>query len=265
METWHAGIVSLRAPYTLIWTMQFNCVKNCTKNWTEYSLAQHRFPIRFVRIFVSSLCLLVRVTVVDKNKAVVCCLLATSALMLSEKKIRKRKMWSTKWYLKRNISYDAHLLHELLETDVPWDDAIVVSAGKLRKLWDSLSELRSFLCEGRLELTVLCLHYCLSKLRSLFSFFPLGLTSHSKIAQFNWECIAPLRRSTRLAFRSLPRMPAVWAWGTGQQWTLEHVGEIRHHEAEQFTALKSSHQQSNHPEHSGSLRTDPNTKTLHLN
>jgi len=35
------------------------------------------------------------------------------------------------------------------------DDAIVVSAGKLRKLWDSLSELRSYLCERRLERTVL--------------------------------------------------------------------------------------------------------------
>jgi hypothetical protein len=64
-------------------------------------------------------CLIVRVTVVDKNKAVVCCLLATSAIMLSEKKKRKRKMCSKKWYLKRNISYDAHLLNELLETDVP--------------------------------------------------------------------------------------------------------------------------------------------------
>jgi hypothetical protein len=61
----------------------------------------------------------VRVTVVDKNKAVVCCLLATSAMMLSEKKKRKRKMWSKKWYLKRNIPCDAHLLNELLETDVP--------------------------------------------------------------------------------------------------------------------------------------------------
>jgi len=38
---------------------------------------------------------------------------------------------------------------------VPWDDAIVVSAGKLRKLWDSLSELRRSLCERRLERTVL--------------------------------------------------------------------------------------------------------------
>jgi len=64
-------------------------------------------------------------------------------------------MWCKKWYLKRNISCDVHLLNELLETDVPGDDVIVVSAGKLRKLWDTLSELRSSLCERRLERTVL--------------------------------------------------------------------------------------------------------------
>jgi len=97
--------------------------------------------------------LLVRVTVVDKNKAVVCCWLATSAIMLSEKKKRKCKMWSKKWYLKRNISCDVHLLNELLEADVPEDDAIVVLAGKMRKLWGSLSELRSSVCERRLERT----------------------------------------------------------------------------------------------------------------
>jgi len=56
---------------------------------------------------------------VDKNKAVVCCLLATSTIMLSDKKKRKRKMCSKSCYLKRNISYDAHLLNELLKTDVP--------------------------------------------------------------------------------------------------------------------------------------------------
>jgi hypothetical protein len=67
---------------------------------------------------------------VDKNKVVVCSLLATSTIMLSAKKNKKRKMWSKKWYLKTNISCDVHLLNELLETD----DAIVVSAGKLRKL-----------------------------------------------------------------------------------------------------------------------------------
>jgi len=50
---------------------------------------------------------------VDKSKAVVCCLLATPATILSEKKKRKRKMWSKQWYLKRNISCDAHLLNEL--------------------------------------------------------------------------------------------------------------------------------------------------------
>jgi len=125
--------------------------KNCTKNWTECSLAQDRFLIRFV----SSMRLVVRVTMAVKSKAVVCRLLATSAIMLSEKKKRKCKMCSKKWYLKRNISCDSHLLNELLETDVPWHDAIGMSAGKLRKLWDSLSELRCSLCERRLERTVL--------------------------------------------------------------------------------------------------------------
>jgi hypothetical protein len=70
--------------------------------------------------------------------------------MLSEKKNVKRKMWSKKWYLEMNISCDAYLLNELLETNEPSEDAIVVSAGKLWKLWDSLSELRSSLFERRL-------------------------------------------------------------------------------------------------------------------
>jgi hypothetical protein len=68
---------------------------------------------RVCQFFVSSVCLLVRVTMVDKNMAVVCCLLATSAMMVSEKKKRKRNMWSKKWHLKRNISCDAHPLNEL--------------------------------------------------------------------------------------------------------------------------------------------------------
>jgi hypothetical protein len=54
--------------------------------------------------------------------------------------------------LKSNKSCDAHLLNELLETDVEDE---MVSAGTLKKLWDSLSELRSSLCERRLERTVL--------------------------------------------------------------------------------------------------------------
>jgi hypothetical protein len=36
---------------------------------------------------------------------------------------------------------DVRLLNELLEVSVSCDDTIVLSAGKLRKLWDSLSEL----------------------------------------------------------------------------------------------------------------------------
>ena len=132
-------------------------------------MAQHRFPIRFVSFFVSSSCVLVRVTMVDKNKAVVCCLLATSVVMLSEsvvmlseKKKRKGKMWSKKWYFEKEYIMRCSSaewiarngcwrLYEL----VPWDDVIVVSAAKLRKLWDSVSEMRSSLFERRLERTVL--------------------------------------------------------------------------------------------------------------
>jgi hypothetical protein len=58
---------------------------------------------------------------VDKNKAVIGCLLATSAIILSEKKKRKCKMWRKKWYLERNVSCDAHLLNELLETDAEFE------------------------------------------------------------------------------------------------------------------------------------------------
>jgi hypothetical protein len=84
-------------------------------------------------------------TMVVKNKAIVCCLLATSAIMLSEEKERKRKMCSKKWYLKSNISCDVQLLNESLETRV--EDEMLVSAGKLMKLWASLSELLSSVCD----------------------------------------------------------------------------------------------------------------------
>jgi len=101
-------------------------------------------------------------------------------------------MWSKKWYLKRNISCDVHLLNELLEADVPEDDAIVVLAGKMRKLWGSLSELRSSVCERRLERTVLRPALLPVKTAHFTQFFR-HVWRHSKITPFNWECIAPLR------------------------------------------------------------------------
>jgi len=122
--------------------------------------------------------------------------------MLSEKKKRKRKMWSKKWYLKRNISCDDYLLSELLEAEVPWEDAIVVSAGKLRKLWDSLSRLRSsvwktFGQDSSEACAIACQNF------AVYSVFLSGMTSHSKIAQFNWECTAcfSLKQQIRPAFR----------------------------------------------------------------
>jgi len=68
-----------------------------------------------------------------------------------------------------NTSCDAHLLNELLKTDVPWDDAIVVSAGKLRKLFGSLSELVVLCVKDDWKGEFWVLRYYLSKLRSLLS------------------------------------------------------------------------------------------------
>ena len=138
------------------------------------------------------MCLVVCVTMLDKNKAVVCSLLATSAIMSPEKKKRKRKIWSKKWCLKRNISCDSLLLNELLETDVPWDDAIVVSAGKWRKLWDYLGELCSSMCERRLERTVLRPALLPVKTAQFTQFFR-QVWRHTVKSLFNSECTARLR------------------------------------------------------------------------
>ena len=69
------------------------------------------------------------------------------------------------------MSCDSNPLNELLEMDVPSDDAIVVSAVKLKKLWDSLSELRSSVYERRLERTVLRLALLPVKTAQFTQFF----------------------------------------------------------------------------------------------
>jgi len=71
--------------------VQFNCVKKTARK-TELNVPWYStgFPSGLSVFLVSSMCLLVRVTMVDKNKAVVCSLLATSAIMLSE--IRKESV-----------------------------------------------------------------------------------------------------------------------------------------------------------------------------
>jgi len=54
-----------------------------------------------------------------------------------------------------------------------------VSAGKLRKLWGSLSELRSSLCDSPEACVIACIN-C-----AVYSVFPTYMTSHSEIVQFN--------------------------------------------------------------------------------
>ena len=63
----------------------------------------------------------------------------------------------------------------------------MVPIGKLRELWDSPSELRSSLCERRLEKTVLRPALLPVKTAQFTQFFLSDVTSRSKIVQF--ECV----------------------------------------------------------------------------
>jgi hypothetical protein len=70
----------------------------------------------------------------------------------------------------------------------------VVSTGKLRKLWESLSELRSSLPARRLEKnsSEACAIACQNC--AVYSVFPSGMTSQIIIAQFNCECIGRFKQ-----------------------------------------------------------------------
>ena len=87
-----------KGPHTL-W------VKLCSLTEKKKKLYEilNRFPIRFV----SSVCFLLRVTMADENKAIFCCLLATSTIMLPEKKKRSVKcgVRSGIWKRKGRLSF----------------------------------------------------------------------------------------------------------------------------------------------------------------
>jgi hypothetical protein len=154
--------------------VQFNCVNKLYEIWTECSLAQHRF--------VSSVCLLVRVTVV-------CCLLATSAVILCEKMKRKRKMWSKKWHLKMDISCDVHLLSGLVETHV--ECLQLVWAGTLGNcgiVW-VIWQFSAWNTSGK-DSSDACAIPCQNC--AVKSVSPSGMTSHCK-SLFNRECLEHFR------------------------------------------------------------------------
>jgi hypothetical protein len=107
-------------------------------------------------------------------------------------------MWSKKWYLKRNISCDVHLLNELLETDVEVECLEMmpswcgqVNWGNCGIFWVNCA----VLCvkddwKGQFWRMRFACQNC-----AVYSVFPSGMTSHSKIAQFNWQCTGQFKLS----------------------------------------------------------------------
>jgi hypothetical protein len=98
--------------------VQFNCVKKKARK-TELNILWHSTgsPTSLSVFLISSVCLVVHVTMVDKKTG--CRLLLASHIgqNLKRKEEKKRKICSKKWYLKRNISCNAHLLKESLGTE----------------------------------------------------------------------------------------------------------------------------------------------------
>jgi hypothetical protein len=133
------------------------------------------------------------------------------------KKKQKYKMWSKKWSLKRNVSCVAHLLNELLETNVDVEYLEMMPSRCRQVNWGNCGI-------SWVNCAVLCvkddwegkfwsLWYCLSKLRSLFS-FSVRYESHNKIAHFNWEGIGRFNCSRREVMQSNDS-----SWTGGQyQW-----------------------------------------------
>jgi hypothetical protein len=168
-------------------------------NWMFSSTTQ--FFHQVCQFFVSSVCLLERVTMVVKNKAVICCLLVTSAIMLFEKKKLKHKMWSKSgnW----NESYHVMLISfihcgrlsafrwchrgigRLIEETVRFPEWTAQFS-----VWKTTGK------EGSEACATAC-QDC-----AVYSVFPSGMTSHIKIAMFNLEFIGHLRE-----------IPPLLSWG----------------------------------------------------
>jgi hypothetical protein len=100
-------------------------------------------------------------------------------------------MWNKKWYLKRNISCNARLLNELLENNVPWDYAIVVrSTEETVGFPEWTAQFSVWKTNGKDSSEAWAITY---QNFAVYSVFLSGMTSYSKIAQFNWECTGRFR------------------------------------------------------------------------
>ena len=120
----------------------------------------------------------------NKNKAVVCCLLATSAIMLSGKKKRKHNMRSKKW---RSSFWKVDCL-EMMPSwyrQVNWGNCGIPCVNTVGfHVWTAQLFVWNKTGNDSSEVCAIACQNC-----TVYTVFPSGMKSHSKIDQFNWECI----------------------------------------------------------------------------
>jgi hypothetical protein len=104
---------------------------------------------------------------------------------------------------------------------MPCKDAIVVWAGKLRKLWDSLRELRSYLCERRMERTVLRPALLPVKTGQFTQFFRHTLKSLSLVGSLYGAYISLIWRLYSSYMTLITRNNWFWVYSRNQSTKIE--------------------------------------------
>ena len=109
--------------------------------------------------------------------------------MLYEKKNRKRKMWSKKWYLKNDIIIrcsSAELMSALRWCHRGVGRQTEETVG-FREWTAQFSMWKATGKDSYVACAIACQNY------AVYSIFPSGMTSHSKIVQLKWQCLASFR------------------------------------------------------------------------
>jgi hypothetical protein len=110
----------------------------------------------------------------------------------------------------------------------------------LRKLWDSLSEERSSMCERRLEKTVLRAALLPVKIAQFTQFFRQVRGHTVKSLSLTWECIT-FFRDARYEFQLRPHDSFPYSHGTGNNWHFHYNQTIGHDQLRRHMQCKGKY------------------------